>query len=121
MPPIGITRKPVAGMPEIKHQATTQKVQRILVDGFNDVRLRKSGGFVLDVGSSAAFVEIHEWTPDSEGNARSVFEGAYANMASRALADGRIDRSEVDKITVDDLPTEDPFTTAQHRIGFRPR
>ena len=53
--------------------------------------------------------------------ARSVFEGAYANMASRALADGRIDRSEVDEIIVDDLPTEDPFSTAQHRIGFRPR
>ena len=52
--------------------------------------------------------------------ARSVFEGAYANMASRALADGRIDRSEVHEITVDDS-IEDPFTTAQHRIGFRPR
>ena len=41
-------------------EATTQKVQRILVDGFNDVRLRKSGGFVLEVGSSAAFVEVQE-------------------------------------------------------------
>ena len=55
------------------------------------------------------------------GYARSVFEGAYANMASRALADGRIDRSEVDQILVDDLPAEDPFTTAPQRIGFRPR
>jgi hypothetical protein len=53
-------------------EATTQKVQRILVDGFNDVRLRKSGGFVLEVGSSAAFVEVQEWTPDSEGNPRSL-------------------------------------------------
>ena len=52
--------------------ATTQKVQRILVDGFNDVRLRKSGGFILEVGSTAGFVEIHEWTPDGEGNPRSL-------------------------------------------------
>jgi hypothetical protein len=53
--------------------------------------------------------------------ARSLFEQSYANMATRALADGRIDRSEVDEIVVADLPADDPFTTAQHRIGFRPR
>ena len=53
-------------------EATTQKVQRILVDAFNDVRLRKGGGFLLAVGSSGAFVEIHAWTPDSEGNPRSL-------------------------------------------------
>ena len=39
---------------------TTAKVQRILVDGFNDVRLRKSGGFMLELGTSAAFVDIKE-------------------------------------------------------------
>jgi hypothetical protein len=53
-------------------EATTQKVQRILVEEFSDVRLRKSGGFVLEVGSAAAFVQITEWTPDSEGNPRSL-------------------------------------------------
>ena len=89
MPQICITRKPVAGMPEIKHQATTQKVERILVDGFNDVRLRKSGGFVLDVGSSAAFVEIREWTPDSEGKARSLVYIWAPGARVRARAGGR--------------------------------
>ena len=53
-------------------EVTTQKVQRILIDGFNDVRLRKGGGFFLEVGSSGAFVEIHSWTPDSDGNPRSL-------------------------------------------------
>jgi hypothetical protein len=52
-------------------EATTQKVQRILVDGFNDVRLRKDG-FLLEVGSTAAFVEVQAWTPDDEGNPRSL-------------------------------------------------
>ena len=45
-------------------EATTEKVQRILIDGFNDVRLRKGGGFFLEVGSTGGFVEIHSWTPD---------------------------------------------------------
>ena len=53
-------------------EATTEKVQRILVDAFNDVRLRKSGGFMLEVGSTAAFVEIQAWTPDKDGNPRSL-------------------------------------------------
>ena len=53
--------------------------------------------------------------------ARSLFEQSYANMATRALADGRIERSEVDEILAVDLPAEDPFTTANRRIGFRPR
>ncbi len=51
---------------------TTAKVQRILVDGFNDVRLRKSGGFMLELGTSAAFVDIKEWTKDKDGNPRSL-------------------------------------------------
>ena len=50
---------------------TTQKVQRILVDSFNDVRLRKDG-FALETGSTAAFVEIQAWTPDKDGNPRSL-------------------------------------------------
>jgi hypothetical protein len=52
-------------------EETTQKVQRILVDGFNDVRLRKNG-FSLEVGSTAAFVEIQDWTPDKDGNPRTL-------------------------------------------------
>ena len=52
-------------------EATTQKVQRILVEAFNDVRLRK-GGFLLEVGSTAAFVEIQAWTPDEAGEPRSL-------------------------------------------------
>ena len=53
--------------------------------------------------------------------ARSIFEQSYANMATRALADGKIEPVEVDDLQVEDLPPDDPFTTAQHRIGFRPR
>ena len=53
-------------------EATTQKVQRILVDGFNDVRLRKNGGFLLEAGSTAAFVDVDPWSPDHEGNPRSL-------------------------------------------------
>ena len=39
--------------------------------------------------------------------ARSIFEQAYANMASRAVADGTIERSEAGELTVADLPTDD--------------
>ena len=53
--------------------------------------------------------------------ARSLFEQSYANMATRAVADGKIERSEVDELLVIDLPPDDPFTTATHKIGFRPR
>jgi hypothetical protein len=53
--------------------------------------------------------------------ARSLFEQSYANMATRALADDKIEPVEVDDLRVEDLPPDDPFTTAQHRIGFRPR
>ena len=53
--------------------------------------------------------------------ARSLFEQSYANMATRAVADGHIERTEVDEILVGDLPPDDPFSTAQRAIGFRPR
>ena len=53
--------------------------------------------------------------------ARSLFEQSYANMATRALADGKIERTEVDELVEVDLPSDDPFMTAQHKIGFRPR
>ena len=53
-------------------EATTQKVQRILAEEYNDVRLRKNGGFLVPGGSTAAFVEIQEWTPDKDGNPRTL-------------------------------------------------
>lgn len=53
--------------------------------------------------------------------ARSIFEKSYANMATRVLADGRIDRSEVEELQVADLPTDDPFIATKRPIGFRPR
>ena len=52
--------------------------------------------------------------------ARSIFERAYANMASRAVADGTIERSEAGS-SRRGLPPDDPFRTATHRIGFQPR
>jgi stage V sporulation protein K len=61
---------------------------------------------------------------DNFGNARyarSIFERSYANMATRVLADGHIDRSEVDELLVADLPLDDPFNTAKRRIGFHLR
>ena len=51
--------------------------------------------------------------------ARSIFELAYANMATRAVADGTIERTEVDQLTVAD-PNRAPFRTATRRIGFPP-
>ena len=52
--------------------------------------------------------------------ARSIFEQAYANMASRALADGKIDVSELDDLVVADLPSEvEHSLTEHHKIGFR--
>ena len=53
-------------------EETAQKVQRILVGEFNDVRLTKGGGFSVPLGSSTAFVEPTDWAPDKDGNARSL-------------------------------------------------
>jgi hypothetical protein len=52
--------------------ATSAKVQRMLVAGFSDVRLTKDGGFSLPMGSTTVFVEIKEWTPDKDGSPRSL-------------------------------------------------
>ena len=48
------------------------KVQRMLVGTFNDVRLTKNGGFSLPMGSTTVFVEVKEWSPDSDGNPRTL-------------------------------------------------
>jgi ATP-dependent Clp protease ATP-binding subunit ClpA len=53
--------------------------------------------------------------------ARSLFEGAYANMAARAYADGRIERDEIEEMVVADLPpVEAGLAEPKHHIGFRP-
>ena len=51
---------------------TAQKVQRILIGEFSDVRLTKDGGFSVPLGSSTAFVEPREWAADGDGNPRSI-------------------------------------------------
>ena len=53
--------------------------------------------------------------------ARSLFEQSYANMATRALADGTIALDEVDELQVEDLPEPETVNTSNRRIGFRPR
>ena len=53
--------------------------------------------------------------------ARSLFEQSYANMATRALADGTIALDEVDELRVEDLPPPESVDTSDRRIGFRPR
>ena len=57
------------------------------------------------------------------GNARfvrSLFEDAYANMAARAYADGRIERAEIEILGLVDVPAVDHHAFTEHRrIGFR--
>ena len=53
--------------------------------------------------------------------ARSVFEQSYANMATRALADGTIALDEVDELREEDLPPPEIAGSGERRIGFRPR
>lgn len=50
---------------------TSQRVQRILVGEF-EVTLTKDGGFRVDLGSTAVFITVKEWTPDNDGNPRSI-------------------------------------------------
>jgi hypothetical protein len=53
-------------------EETGQKVQRILMAEFNDVRLTRDGGFSVPLGSSTAFVEPTDWAADKDGNPRSL-------------------------------------------------
>ena len=73
---------------------------------------------VLGVLAGAAGVEDF-------GNARFVrtlFEQAYGDMAARAVADDRIDASELDLMTVADIPDgEAAGATRVRRIGFQQR
>ncbi|MFL5713724.1 MAG: AAA family ATPase [Chloroflexota bacterium] len=53
--------------------------------------------------------------------ARSVFEQSYANMATRALADGTIAREELDELREEDLPPPETAAAGERPIGFRSR
>ena len=52
-------------------EATTQKVQRMLVSQFGNVMLAEDG-FAIEHGSTRVNVEIKEFGKDSDGNARSM-------------------------------------------------
>ena len=53
--------------------------------------------------------------------ARSLFEDGYANMAARADADGKIERTEIEDLKAEDIPkdADDRHFTEHRRIGFR--
>lgn len=54
--------------------------------------------------------------------ARSLFEQSYANMATRALADGQLDRDEMEELSVEDLHlAEHARLDSGPKIGFKPR
>jgi ATPase family associated with various cellular activities (AAA)/AAA lid domain len=59
------------------------------------------------------------------GNARyvrTVFEDAYANMASRVLADGSVGKDEIQDLVADDVTDPGQGPIEAHRpIGFQPR
>jgi stage V sporulation protein K len=51
---------------------------------------------------------------------RSLFEEGYANMAARAYADRKIERSEIEDLILADVPKGDDHHFTEHRrIGFR--
>ena len=53
-------------------EATTQKVQRFLINAFGDVKLRRNGGFAIEHGSTACIVEVMDWVPDKDGAPQSL-------------------------------------------------
>ena len=55
-------------------EATAQKVQRMLMSEFGDVRLRRNGGFAIDYGTTACFISVVEWGTDKEGNPQSLVQ-----------------------------------------------
>lgn len=52
-------------------EATTSRVQRILVDKFTGVSLTKTG-FCVEHGSTAAFVDVRDWGEDPDGNPETL-------------------------------------------------
>jgi hypothetical protein len=51
--------------------AVTQKVQRMLANGFSDVRLTKTG-FGVPYGSSQVFLEVRDWGKDKNGEPQTL-------------------------------------------------
>ena len=51
--------------------ATTQKVQRMLVEGFGDLMLTKDG-FAVERGSTRVNIEVKEWGKDNKGDPSSI-------------------------------------------------
>jgi hypothetical protein len=52
-------------------EATQQKVQRMLVDGFSNVMLTKDG-FGIERGSTRVNIEVKDWGKDSKGDPSSI-------------------------------------------------
>ena len=52
-------------------EATTQKVQRMLVEGFGNVMLTKDG-FAVERGSTRVNIEVKDWGKDGKGDPSSV-------------------------------------------------
>ena len=53
-------------------EATTQKVQRMLVEGFGDVILSKDGSFAVTRGSTRVNIEIRDWGKDAKGDPSTI-------------------------------------------------
>lgn len=51
--------------------ATREKVQRMLVEGFGDIMLTKDG-FAIERGSTRVNIEIKDWGTDGKGDPSSV-------------------------------------------------
>jgi hypothetical protein len=52
-------------------EATKQKVQRMLVAEFENIRLAKDS-FAIEYESTIIWVEVKEWIPDDDGTPRSL-------------------------------------------------
>jgi SpoVK/Ycf46/Vps4 family AAA+-type ATPase len=89
--------------------------------------MARTAKLTLGPGVSARLRELFDTAGDvgNFGNARyarTIFEHAYANRAGRAMADGKIERTEIEDLAVEDLPGADHHLLTEHRkIGFRPR
>jgi SpoVK/Ycf46/Vps4 family AAA+-type ATPase len=85
----------------------------------------KEAGIAMAAGVKEKALEVmKEGVAQSDfGNARfvrSVFEQAYARMAARAAADGRVSVSELLALEPDDLVLDmDTLRREQRRLGFR--
>jgi hypothetical protein len=53
-------------------EATQQKVQRMLVEGFGDVTLSKDGSYAILRGSTRVNIEVRDWGKDPKGEPSSI-------------------------------------------------